>query len=48
MTNGPFMIITVAMAIDSLVVTGASGFMSKYLERQFSVAPSKANVLIGE
>ncbi|PAV55622.1 hypothetical protein WR25_09946 [Diploscapter pachys] len=47
LTNGPFMIITLAMAIDSLVVTGASSFMSKYLERQFSVAPSKANVLIG-
>ncbi|CAI4224078.1 unnamed protein product [Auanema sp. JU1783] len=47
LTNGPFMIITIAMAVDSLVVTGASSFMSKYLERQFSVAPSKANVLIG-
>ncbi|CAB3400992.1 unnamed protein product [Caenorhabditis bovis] len=47
LTNGPFMIITLAMAIDSLVVTGASSFMSKYLERQFGVAPSKANVLIG-
>uniref|UniRef100_A0A8R1DZ66 Solute carrier organic anion transporter family member n=1 Tax=Caenorhabditis japonica TaxID=281687 RepID=A0A8R1DZ66_CAEJA len=47
LTNGPFMIITCAMAIDSLVVTGSSSFMSKYLERQFSVKPSKANLLIG-
>jgi hypothetical protein len=30
-----------------LIVTGASTFMSKYLERQFGVAPSKANMLIG-
>ncbi|CAO4384955.1 unnamed protein product [Caenorhabditis nigoni] len=47
LTNWLFMIITLAMAIDSLVVTGASSFMSKYLERQFSVRPSKANLLIG-
>ncbi|CAD6187233.1 unnamed protein product [Caenorhabditis auriculariae] len=47
LTNGLFMIITFAMAVDSLAVTGASSFMSKYLERQFSVASSKANMLIG-
>ncbi|CAJ0583631.1 unnamed protein product, partial [Mesorhabditis spiculigera] len=45
--NAPFMLITLAMGIDGLVVTGASSFMPKYLERQFNVAPSKANVLIG-
>lgn len=32
---------------SGLIITGASTFMSKYLERQFSVAPSKANMLIG-
>ncbi|CAJ0959416.1 unnamed protein product, partial [Mesorhabditis belari] len=47
LSNGSYMLITLAMAIDGLVVTGASSFMSKYLERQFNVAPSKANVLIG-
>ncbi|GMR30135.1 hypothetical protein PMAYCL1PPCAC_00330, partial [Pristionchus mayeri] len=47
LTNGSYMLITLAVAVDGLVVTGASSFMSKYLERQFSVAPSKANVLIG-
>jgi organic anion transporter 4A len=45
--NGPYMLITVGMAIDGLIITGASTFMSKYLERQFGVAPSKANMLIG-
>lgn len=33
---------------SGFIITGASTFMSKYLERQFSVAPSKANMLIGE
>ncbi|KHJ85994.1 organic Anion Transporter Polypeptide family protein, partial [Oesophagostomum dentatum] len=47
LTNAPFMLITLAMAIDSLVVTGASSFMSKYLERQFSVPPSNSSFLIG-
>ncbi|VDO35279.1 unnamed protein product, partial [Haemonchus placei] len=44
LTNAPFMLITLAMAIDSLVVTGASSFMSKYLERQFNVPPSSFNM----
>ncbi|VDO90583.1 unnamed protein product [Heligmosomoides polygyrus] len=47
LTNAPFMLITLAMAIDSLVVTGASSFMSKYLERQFNVPPSRSSFLIG-
>ncbi|KAK6009011.1 sodium-independent organic anion transporter [Ostertagia ostertagi] len=47
LTNAPFMLITLAMAIDSLVVTGASSFMSKYLERQFNVPPSRSSLLIG-
>ncbi|VDM74459.1 unnamed protein product [Strongylus vulgaris] len=47
LTNAPFMLITLAMAIDSLIVTGTSSFMSKYLERQFSVPPSNSNFLIG-
>ncbi|VDM47791.1 unnamed protein product [Toxocara canis] len=47
LSNGSYMLITLAMAVDGLIVTGASTFMSKYLERQFSVAPSKANMLIG-
>ncbi|MCP9264893.1 Solute carrier organic anion transporter family member [Dirofilaria immitis] len=46
-SNGSYMLITFAMAIDGFIITGASTFMSKYLERQFSVAPSKANMLIG-
>lgn len=46
-SNGSYMLITLAMAVDGLIITGASTFMSKYLERQFSVAPSKANMLIG-
>lgn len=33
--------------ITGLIVTGCSTFMSKYLERQFGVSPSKANMLIG-
>jgi len=45
--NGPYMLITIGMAVDGLIITGASTFMSKYLERQFGVAPSKANMLIG-
>uniref|UniRef100_A0A915AIU1 Solute carrier organic anion transporter family member n=2 Tax=Parascaris univalens TaxID=6257 RepID=A0A915AIU1_PARUN len=47
LSNGSYMLITLAMAVDGLIITGASTFMSKYLERQFSVAPSKANMLIG-
>ncbi|KAK6760121.1 hypothetical protein RB195_021581 [Necator americanus] len=47
LTNAPFMLITLALAIDSLVVTGASSFMSKYLERQFNVPPSNSSFLIG-
>ncbi|VDN07111.1 unnamed protein product [Thelazia callipaeda] len=46
-SNGSYMLITFAMAVDGFIITGASTFMSKYLERQFSVAPSKANMLIG-
>ncbi|EJD76399.1 organic anion transporter [Loa loa] len=46
-SNGSYMFITFAMAVDGFIITGASTFMSKYLERQFSVAPSKANMLIG-
>uniref|UniRef100_A0A0N5ABZ2 Solute carrier organic anion transporter family member n=1 Tax=Syphacia muris TaxID=451379 RepID=A0A0N5ABZ2_9BILA len=45
--SSSYMLITLAMAVDGLIITGASTFMSKYLERQFSVAPSKANMLIG-
>lgn len=30
-----------------LIVTGCSTFMSKYLERQFGVAPSKATMFMG-
>uniref|UniRef100_A0AC34RHL5 Solute carrier organic anion transporter family member n=1 Tax=Panagrolaimus sp. JU765 TaxID=591449 RepID=A0AC34RHL5_9BILA len=45
--NGPYMLITTGMAVDGLIITGVSTFMSKYLERQFGVAPSKANMLIG-
>ncbi|CAD5233443.1 unnamed protein product [Bursaphelenchus xylophilus] len=45
--NGPYMLITLGMAVDGLIITGVSTFMSKYLERQFGVAPSKANMLIG-
>ncbi|MFH4976664.1 hypothetical protein AB6A40_003373 [Gnathostoma spinigerum] len=47
LTNGSYMLITLSMAVDGLIITGASTFMSKYLERQFSVPPSKANMLIG-
>ncbi|VDN60463.1 unnamed protein product [Dracunculus medinensis] len=47
LSNGSYMLITIGMAVDGLIITGASTFMSKYLERQFSVAPSKANMLIG-
>ncbi|KAK6059975.1 sodium-independent organic anion transporter, partial [Cooperia oncophora] len=47
LTNAPFMLITLAIAIDSLVVTGTSSFMSKYLERQFNVPPSRSSLLIG-
>ncbi|VBB26707.1 unnamed protein product [Acanthocheilonema viteae] len=46
-SNGSYMLITFAMAVDGFIITGASTFMSKYLERQFNVAPSKANMLIG-
>uniref|UniRef100_A0A8R1TPU4 Solute carrier organic anion transporter family member n=1 Tax=Onchocerca volvulus TaxID=6282 RepID=A0A8R1TPU4_ONCVO len=46
-SNGSYMLITFTMAVDGFIITGASTFMSKYLERQFSVAPSKANMLIG-
>lgn len=45
--SSSYMLITLAMAVDSLIITGASTFMSKYLERQFSVPPSKANMVIG-
>uniref|UniRef100_A0A7E4UYT0 Solute carrier organic anion transporter family member n=1 Tax=Panagrellus redivivus TaxID=6233 RepID=A0A7E4UYT0_PANRE len=38
---------TMAVIHTGLIITGASTFMSKYLERQFGVAPSKANMLIG-
>ncbi|KAI6231989.1 Solute carrier organic anion transporter family member [Aphelenchoides besseyi] len=47
LSNGPYMLISLSMAVDGLIITGASTFMSKYLERQFGVAPSKANMLIG-
>uniref|UniRef100_A0A0K0FEW5 Solute carrier organic anion transporter family member n=1 Tax=Strongyloides venezuelensis TaxID=75913 RepID=A0A0K0FEW5_STRVS len=47
LSNGSYMLITLAMAVDGMVIAGASTFMSKYLEGQFSVAPSKANMLIG-
>ncbi|TKR73690.1 hypothetical protein L596_020973 [Steinernema carpocapsae] len=47
LSNGSYMLITLAMAVDGLIIAGASTFMSKYLERQFGVAPSKANMLIG-
>uniref|UniRef100_A0A914VA58 Solute carrier organic anion transporter family member n=1 Tax=Plectus sambesii TaxID=2011161 RepID=A0A914VA58_9BILA len=47
LTNGSYMLITLGMAVDGLIIAGASTFMSKYLERQFNVAPSRANVLIG-
>lgn len=46
-TNPCYLCITLGIAIDGLIVTGASTFMAKYLERQFNVAPSKANLLIG-
>lgn len=39
--------VIVCAKFTGFIVTGASTFMSKYLERQFSVAPSKANMLIG-
>ncbi|KAI3421311.1 hypothetical protein GPALN_014930 [Globodera pallida] len=45
--NGPYMLITLGMSIDGLIVTGCSTFMSKYLERQFGVAPSKATLFMG-
>ncbi|KAI6229960.1 Solute carrier organic anion transporter family member [Aphelenchoides fujianensis] len=45
--RAPYMLISLSMAVDGLIITGASTFMSKYLERQFGVAPSKANMLIG-
>lgn len=38
---------TLSTQISGLIVTGCSTFMGKYLERQFGVAPSKANMLIG-
>lgn len=37
-----------AMSSSGLVVTGASSFMSKYLERQFNVPPSNSSFLIGK
>uniref|UniRef100_A0A158PJS0 Solute carrier organic anion transporter family member n=1 Tax=Angiostrongylus costaricensis TaxID=334426 RepID=A0A158PJS0_ANGCS len=35
------------MDLSGLVITGASSFMSKYLERQFNVPPSRSSLLIG-
>ncbi|VDO97030.1 unnamed protein product [Soboliphyme baturini] len=46
-TNKTFVFLTLAAAADSLLITGFSGFMAKYLERQFNVRSSRANVLIG-
>lgn len=46
-TNPSYMCITLAAAVEGLLITGLSGFMAKYLERQFNVASSRANMLIG-
>ncbi|KRY89697.1 Solute carrier organic anion transporter family member 4A1 [Trichinella pseudospiralis] len=46
-TNPCYMCITLAASIAGLLISGFSGFMAKYLERQFNVGSSKANLIIG-
>lgn len=47
LTNPSYMCITLSASFEGLLITGLSTFMAKYLERQFNVHTSRANLLIG-
>uniref|UniRef100_A0A5S6R1R0 Solute carrier organic anion transporter family member n=1 Tax=Trichuris muris TaxID=70415 RepID=A0A5S6R1R0_TRIMR len=47
LSSPSYMCITLAASFAGLLISGFSGFTAKYLERQFSVPSSKANLIIG-
>ncbi|CDW52093.1 sodium independent organic anion transporter [Trichuris trichiura] len=47
LSSPSYMCITLAASFAGLLISGFGGFTAKYLERQFSVPTSKANLIIG-
>ncbi|KAJ8307854.1 hypothetical protein KUTeg_014593, partial [Tegillarca granosa] len=43
--NSPFLLVTLAGAVEALTVSGFSTFMPKFIQNQFGVTASKASIL---
>lgn len=46
-TNGPFVLISIASSSDSLIIAGLAAFSPKITEQQFGLTASSASLLIG-